>query len=137
MKGQKPMAEIVKESVETSNVGPKESVTIETKAVASSHQTIEYLVYFFFGVIEILLVFRFVLRLLGANLTSPFVNFIYGLTGLFIFPFVGIFRRGVAQGIETSSVLEPETVMAFIVYVVLAWGIVQLIRIMSGEKQEE
>lgn len=131
------MAEIVKESVETSNVGPKESVTIETKAVASSHQTIEYLVYFFFGVIEILLVFRFVLRLLGANLTSPFVNFIYGLTGLFIFPFVGIFRRGVAQGIETSSVLEPETVMAFIVYVVLAWGIVQLIRIMSGEKQEE
>jgi len=60
---------------------------------------------------------------------------IYGLTGIFIWPFEGIFRRGFAQGVETTSVLEPATLVALIVYAILAWGIVKLIRIYSMEKQ--
>jgi hypothetical protein len=32
---------------------------------------------------------------------------------------------------------EPSTLVAFIVYVVLAWGIVSLVRIASGEQPEE
>ena len=37
-------------------------------------------IYFIFGVINVLLVMRFVLLLLGANEVSPFVNLIYGLS---------------------------------------------------------
>ena len=129
------MAEIVKESVTTQNEGPKAAVTTETKQVASSSQTIEYLIYFFFGVLEILLAFRLVLKLLGASMASAFVSFIYGLSGLFVLPFEGIFRKAVTQGIETASILEPSTIVAIIVYAVLAWGIVKLIRIFSGERQ--
>lgn len=129
------MAEIVKESVTTENDGQKEAMTTETKNVASSSQTIEYLIYFLFGTLEILLAFRLVLKLMGANVSSAFVGLIYSLTGMFILPFEGIFRRATTQGIETTSVLEPSTLVAIVVYAILAWGIVKLLRIFSGEKQ--
>lgn len=131
------MAEIVKKSVTTQQVGPKAAVTTEVKREATGTQTVEYLIYFFFGVLEILLGFRLVLKLLGASTISGFVRMIYGLTGIFILPFEGIFRRAVTEGIETAAVLEPSTIVAMIVYAFAAWGIVKLVRISSGEKQVE
>jgi len=103
---------------------------------ATKSQKMEYVVYFLFGLLEILLAFRLILKLTGASLASGFVKLIYNLTGIFILPFNGIFSRGYAQGVETTSVLEPATIVAIIVYIILAWGIVKLIRITSGEKQE-
>ncbi|OGM24658.1 hypothetical protein A2962_01305 [Candidatus Woesebacteria bacterium RIFCSPLOWO2_01_FULL_39_61] len=94
------------------------------------------MIYFLFGVLEILLVFRLILKLLGANVSSAFVRLIYSLTGIFILPFEGIFRRGFTQGIETASVFEPSTLVAIIVYAVLAWGVVKLVRVLSGERQQ-
>lgn len=130
------MAEIVKESVTTQNDGPKAAVTTETKRIATSSQTFEYLIYFFFGALEIILAFRLVLKLMGASTSSAFVGLIYAVTGLFVLPFEGIFRRGFAQGVETTSILEPSTLVALVVYAVLAWGIVKLVRIFSGEQQQ-
>lgn len=135
------MAEISKETITTqgNNINPVVNTTTKNtsvKSTATSFQTVEYLIYFFFGVLEILLVFRLILKLTGANVLSAFVGLIYGLTGIFILPFEGIFRRGFAQGVETSSVLEPSTLIAIIVYAVFAWGIVKLLQILSGEKQQ-
>ena len=129
------MAEIIKETTTTqdANTSPVVKTPIEKEATGS--QTVEYLVYFLFGALEILLAFRLVLKLMGASLSSTFVGSIYGLSGIFIAPFEGIFRRGFTQGIETTSVLEPATLVAIIVYAVIAWGIVKLIQIFSGEKQ--
>ena len=129
------MTEIRKETVTTENAGPKAAVTTEVKSVATGTQMVEYLIYFFFGALEILLAFRLVLKLMGASVLSGFVGMLYGLTGIFILPFEGIFRRGFTQGIETTSVLEPSTLVAIIVYAVLAWGIVKMVRILSGEQQ--
>ena len=136
------MAEIIKETVSTQGSNTTPVVNTQTRSTqvrssATNTQTIQYLIYFIFGVLEILLAFRLVLKLMGASIASAFVSFIYGLTGLFILPFEGIFRRGYAQGVETTSVLEPSTVVAIIVYAVLAWGIVKLLLILSGEKQAE
>lgn len=130
------MAEIIRETTVTSQEGNSGSVTVAPdKKIATDSQTVEYLIYYFFGAVEILLAFRLVLKIMGASLSSGFVKMIYGVTGIFILPFEGIFRRGFTQGIETTSVIEPSVVVAIIVYVVLAWGIVKLIRIASGEKQ--
>lgn len=129
------MAEIVKETVTTQQAGPKAAITTETKQVATSSQTIEYLLYFLFGALETLLAFRLILKLMGASTGSAFVGLVYGLTGVFILPFEGIFRKSLSQGIETTSVLEPSAIVALIVYAVLAWGIVKLVRIFSGETQ--
>jgi hypothetical protein len=107
----------------------------QTVREATNSQTIEYLIYFFFGVLEVLLAFRLLLKLTGANMASGFVSFIYGITGIFILPFEGIFRRGFSPGLETTSVLEPATLVALVVYAVLVWGIVKLLRIFSREQQ--
>ncbi len=129
------MAEIKKETITTQENNGNPVVNSQPQSKATGSQTVEYLVYFFFGVLEILLAFRLVLKLTGAGLTSAFVGFIYGLTGVFIMPFEGIFHREFARGAETTSVLEPATLVAIIVYAVVAWGIVKLIRIFSGERQ--
>ena len=133
------MAEITKETITTQDTQGENTNTVITTPVkerATNSQTVEYLVYFFFGALEVLLAFRLVLKLMGANVASAFVGLIYGLTGIFILPFEGIFRRGFTQGIETTSVLEPSTLVALIVYAVLAWGIVKLLRVLSGEQQK-
>lgn len=124
------MTSVTKETVIT------QDNTNSVKREATSSQTVEYLVYFFFGALEMLLAFRLIFKLAGANMGSAFVGLIYGITGIFILPFEGIFRRGFSQGIETTSVLEPSTLVALIVYAVLAWGIVKLLRVLSGEKQQ-
>ncbi len=135
------MTEIVKETLTTqgNNINPVVNTTTKNtsvKSTATSSQTVEYLVYFFFGMMEILLAFRLVFKLTGASILSAFVGLIYGLTGIVILPFEGIFRRGYTQGIETTSVLEPSTLVALVVYAVLAWGIVKLLRILSGEQKQ-
>ncbi|HVY01504.1 MAG TPA: YggT family protein [Candidatus Nanoarchaeia archaeon] len=128
------MEKVVKETVVRAQ-GAEVNQT-DTTPEASPFQTVQYLIYFFFGALDILLVFRLVLKLLGASLSSGFVTFIYNLSGVFIAPFEGIFRTATSQGLETTSVLEPATVVAIIVYAVLAWGIVELIKVLSGKQQE-
>ncbi len=135
------MAEISKETITTqgNNINPVVNTTTRNtsiKSTATSSQTVEHLIYYIFGIMEVLLAFRLIFKLAGASHSSAFVGLIYGLTGIFILPFEGIFRRGFAQGVETTSVLEPSTLVALIVYAVLAWGIVKLLGILSGEQKQ-
>lgn len=129
------MTTIIKEVVTSTNTNKDKIVTTPVRSGATNSQTNEYLVYYFFGALETLLVFRLILKIAGAGLNSWFVSIIYIISRFFIMPFEGIFRRSVAQGIETTSVFEPSTLVAIIVYAVLAVGIVKLIRISSREEQ--
>ena len=88
-------------------------------------------VYYVLGVLEVLLAFRLVFKLLGANPASPFVSLIYATTGVFLYPFTGIFPTAATKGLEAQAILEPTTIIAMIVYGIIAWGIVKLIGIMK------
>lgn len=90
---------------------------------------IRKLVYYVLGVLETLLAFRLIFKFLGANPGSTFVSLIYNMSEVFLAPFKGIFRSAVSSGIETKSVLEPTTIIAMIVYALIAYGIVRLIEI--------
>jgi hypothetical protein len=105
-----------------------------TEVNASNTQTVQYFIYFLFGVLEVLLAFRFVLKLTGANPASMFVSLIYTITSIFVLPFQGIFRQGFTEGNVTTSIFEPSTLIAIIVYALLAWGIVKLVIILAGKK---
>lgn len=118
------MVEIIKETIAT-------DAPVYKKAT-SGDRTI-YIIYFLAGLVEAMLAFRLVLKLLGANPASNFVEMIYVLTGALILPFEGIFRRGTTQGIETTSVFEPATLVAMLVYSLLVWGIIYLIRISTSK----
>jgi|NGEPerStandDraft_9_1074522.scaffolds.fasta_scaffold02675_2 uncharacterized membrane protein HdeD (DUF308 family) len=91
------------------------------------------IVYYILGVLEALFAFRLVFKLLGANPNSGFVSFIYAVTQVFLAPFTSIFRTATTQGIETKAVLEPMTIIAMIVYALIAWGIVKLIVIIKSQ----
>lgn len=109
----------------------------ETKLGASNSEKTEYLIYYILGALEIMLAFRLILKVAGASISSGFVSMIYGITNIFVWPFEGIFRKAFTQGAETTSILEPSTIVAIIVYAILAWGVVKLVRISSGEQQSE
>ncbi len=117
---------VSREKVEVSSPEAEERV-----AIWSMNRLVLYLA----GVIETLLVFRFTLKILGANPVSPFVSFIYSVSQIFEAPFRGIFRTAVNPGIETVSVFEPSTVFAMLVYIVLAAGIVELVRVLTATEE--
>ena len=96
--------------------------------------TLKRIIYYILGVLEALLAMRFVFKLLGANPGSNFVSYIYTISESLLVPFNAIFRSSVTTGIETKAVLEPSTIIAMIVYALIAWGFVKLITIMSGRK---
>ena len=79
-------------------------------------------VYFVLGVLEVILLLRLIFRLLGANQSSDFVMFLYNLSHIFVAPFNGIFNDQ-ALG---SSVFEISTLVAMLVYALIAWGLVSL-----------
>lgn len=91
--------------------------------------TARQVTYYVLGVIEVILGFRFLFRLLGANPGNPFVSFLYSLTSIFLAPFEGIFRDFISPGLEAESVFEFHTLIAMLVYAVIFWGIASLINL--------
>ena len=86
-------------------------------------------IYILFGFVEALLAIRFVLRLLGANAEAGFAQLIYGITAPQVAPFQGLF--GTVQ--SDASVLESASLVALIVYALVAWLIVKLAWLAFGE----
>ena len=109
------------------------AVVTESKVEDTSSQTAMYLTYFISGVLETMLLFRFMFKLTGANPSSGFVSFIYGLTQMLILPFRGIFPVATTEGAVAMGVFEPQTIVVMVVYSVLAWGVVQFIGILSRQ----
>ena len=85
---------------------------------------------FIVGVIDILIAARFLGKLLGASGSSAFVSFIYSVSGPLVAPFTGIFGNG---GSKANS-FETADLVAIVVYAVIGWGLVMLIRIITAPR---
>ncbi len=82
-------------------------------------------IYYILGVLEVILLLRFLFRLLGANAGNGFVAFLYNLSYVFAAPFLGIFTNP-GQG---NNVFEITTLIAMLIYALIAWGLVSLVRL--------
>jgi len=82
------------------------------------------------GVIDILIAARFLGKLFGASAQSAFVSFIYTVSGPLVAPFQGIFGNG---GSKANS-FETADLVALVVYAVIGWGLVMLIRIVTAPR---
>lgn len=91
------------------------------------------LVFFIFGVIIAFIVLRFILLLLGANEGNAFVDLVYGISGVFVAPFYGIFGNTPQFG---ASVIDVSSIVAIIVYTLIAWAITSLVTIGSRNRDE-
>ena len=83
---------------------------------------------FVVGAIDILIAARFLGKLLGASSQSAFVNFIYQVSSVMVAPFTGIFGD---TGTKTNT-FETASLVAIVVYAVIGWGLVVLIRIITA-----
>jgi hypothetical protein len=103
-----------------------EQVTTASGGTPSGLVLAERIVYFLVGALGVLLLIRFVLSLLGANLGNMFAEFIFGLSNPFVAPFLNLFNFETALG---ASRFELETLIAVIVYSLLGWLVVTLLRL--------
>ena len=82
---------------------------------------------FVFGAIEVVIAARFLLKLLGANPKSGFVQLVFSVSDIFMVPFNSVFR---AQHVSGTT-FEWSALVAIAVYALLGWGAVALIRAVS------
>lgn len=94
------------------------TISPRTKPLYRGTQVVWYIL----GILEALLAIRFILKLLGANPNAGFSDFIYSVTFPFAAPFLNVF--GITQ--VEGSVLEWTTLLAMLVYWLIAIAIIRL-----------
>jgi hypothetical protein len=99
----------------------RQSVTTATKS--DGNVIAKRIVYYIAGIIIVLLALRIVMLLLAANQDAGFVDFLYALSGFFAWPFYGIFSYQPTYG---QSVFEVSSVVAIVVYALIAYGLAKL-----------
>lgn len=114
-----PSGQVVAQNVAVSEV------VDNVEARRSSAYWLTGLIYFIFGVLEIAIALRVLLKLMAAAPEAGFSRFIYGITAPFVAPFNGI----VAEPAATSgSVLELPAILAIVIYLILSWIIAKIVQ---------
>jgi uncharacterized protein YggT (Ycf19 family) len=99
--------------------------------VAHKQNVLARIIWYVAGIILVLLAFRFVLALLGANSANGFANFIYATSHPFAEPFFGLFGYTAKYGI---SRVELSTLVAMAVYALVAFGLAKLVTITQEQR---
>lgn len=86
--------------------------------------------YFLVGLLEILLGLRFLLRVFGANTENTFAQAIYKLSDPFVAPFSTLFISPVTG--RGANIFDVNVLIAIVVYALLCWIAVWLIRLLQG-----
>jgi hypothetical protein len=89
-------------------------------------------IYLVFGLIEGLLLIRFVLRALAANPEAGFAQAVYAITGVLVAPFTDLFRT---PQIASGAALEVSTLIALLVYAAVGWLLARAAWLIFGESR--
>lgn len=81
-------------------------------------------IYFAFGVVEIAIAIRVLLKLIAANEASGLARFIYGFTGPFLAPFQNVVTSPRARN---GSIFEFSSLLGILIYMLISWLIVRVI----------
>jgi len=81
------------------------------------------LIWLLLGLLEAVLALRFMFKLIGVNAANPFATLLYSVTDLFVWPFASLVGAPALGGM----VLEISTIIAMIVYLLVAWAFERLV----------
>ena len=107
---------------------------VHTEVRAPVEAVLIRVVWFVFGVIEVLIAIRFVLELFGASIRAGFVQAIFAVSDIFMTPFVAIFS---SPHVASGAVVEWSALVAIAIYALIAWGIVALIRAVNPRRSSD
>lgn len=91
-----------------------------------------YLIWLGLGLLEALLAFRILLKLIGANETNPFAMLVYNLSYWFVYPFLGL----TATPTMGAAVFEFSTLIAMLVYALVGWAFERLVWVIFYRPRE-
>lgn len=103
----------------------KQTEVVETKNQSRVSQSVVGAI---FGLIEVILAFRLIFKLLGANPDNGFVKGIYSITEFVADIFEGIFPKASTGGAVTTAVFEPGTLIAMVIIALLFWLVMALMK---------
>ncbi len=99
---------------------------MDTTAIRIQRFTYD-IIYYVLWIVELLLVLRFVLKLLGINPANELVALLYAVSGALLTPFSNMF----APSNFNNMVFEPSVLIAMVVYAVVAYVLVSLLRMIE------
>ena len=119
------------EEVVDQNIEEHQAMNLNEKkrriSVANQNSSVARIInisYFLFGALELLLIVRFILYLVGANMTNGFGGFIGSVSSPFVALFTGVVQNPVISG---TSILEITTIIAIIVWAIVAWIVARVL----------
>ncbi len=104
----------------------QEEKRLEVARRGNNYKWIVNSVFWLTGMLEILLVIRFSLRLFGANPENDFAQIINNLSAPFIAPFSTLFISPTAN--EGINIFDLNLLVAIVVYAILSYLIISLVR---------
>jgi len=100
-------------------------VSNPSDAAGHNQNVVARVVWFLAGILLVLLAFRFLFSLLGANTTNGLASFVYSTSHPFVAPFFSLFKyNNYTYGV---SRFEIYTLVAIAFYAIIAWGISRLV----------
>ena len=91
-----------------------------------------YIIWLLLGLLEALIAFRIMLKLIAANPANPFAMLVYNFSYLFVFPFMGLTAAPAAGG----AVLELSSIIAMLVYALLGWAVERIVWVIFYRPRE-
>ena len=107
------------------------NVSATSSSSSSSMWTTSRVTALVFTVIEVLLLVRFIGKLLGANPDQGFVSAIYGITEPLVAPFRGIFAQPTG-----TPVFEIAALLSIVFFILIAALVVAIVRAFTGKRAE-
>lgn len=125
------------EETDTAPAAPVRERVVERETDDRALGKVEDLLWFILAIVLSILLIRFILLLLGARTGVPFVDFWYNISAPFVAPFAGIFGTSDSYGVYNNGArIEPEALVAMVIYGLLAYVIVLGIRLLKRNSNE-
>ena len=128
---QPPVSPVNEETVrqeEEQEVEPREEARTVRFAIGKLNDFLRW----FVVVLEIMLIIRFVLKLIGANPDNMFAAFLYALTDIILFPFSNLVS---SPSLHQNQAFEWTTIIAMIIYWLVFYAISRFLRILITEPE--
>ena len=84
------------------------------------------MIWLLLGLLEAAIALRIVFKLIAVNAANSFAKLLYGVTNLFLAPFKSLVGNPTSGG----NVLEITSVIAMLVYLLIAWGIERIVYVL-------
>ncbi|MDC3417545.1 YggT family protein [Aquibacillus salsiterrae] len=87
-------------------------------------QIITHMIDVVIGIAQFIIGLRIILKLFGANQSTPFVQWIYQTSSPLLYPFEGIFPTA---NLEGTFVIEFSALFAMIIYTIVGYVLINLV----------